>query len=443
MGLRQFGPFTSETMSRFTPKVRVAIVGPSSAREQRRILLQSLRSEQKAQDRSGYVPDFPGFEAVFGAEFVPAAAPTQLTLPESLSDDADPAEEVAQALRAALATLAAMRDQFDLAVFHLPDAWSHGTRTDEFDAHHLLKGFAAPLGIPTQVLNDRTFAVEQAAARAWRLGIAAYVKAGGVPWKLAPLDGVPAESAYVGLAYGFRGNPRNAEFVTCCSQVFDADGGGMQFVAYDARDIDDLDAVRRNPYLSRADMRAVMAQSLELYQRRNGGRIPLRMVLHKTTAFTDGELEGALDALAAVPEVECINITPHVSWRGVWLKASKDPSKKSEPDGYPVRRGTMVPMSGTQGLLWIAGSVGGVSTRGNYFQGGKSIPAPVLFERQAGSGSLDLAAVEMLALSKMDWNNDALYDPAPVTIRYSQRLANTIAQVPDLPRAAYPYRMFM
>ena len=43
----------------------------------------------------------------------------------------------------------------------------------------------------------------------------------------------------------------------------------------------------------------------------------------------------------------------------------------------------------------------------------------------------------------MDWNNDALYDPVPVSIRYSQRLARTIANVHDLPRSVYPYRLFM
>lgn len=443
VGLKEFGPFTSTSMPRFTPKIRVAIVGPDSAKGQRRDLFQSLQQNHAAQDRSGYVPDYPGFAELFRLELTPAPAGAQLTFPEVLADDRNPTAGVYDSLQNALRTLEAVRDQFDVAVFHLPDAWSDGLLTDDFDAHHVLKGLAAPLGIPTQVLNDRTFEFEHAASRSWRLGIATYVKGGGVPWKLAPLDGVPPESAYIGLAYGFRGNPRNAEFVTCCSQVFDADGGGMQFVAYDARDVDDLEAVRRNPYLSRDDMRAVMAQSLELYQRRNGGRTPRRVVVHKTTAFTDGELEGALDALAAVPEVECINITPNVAWRGVWLRAPRDRSLKSEADGYPVRRGTMVPLSGSQGLLWIAGNVEGVSTRGNYFQGGKSIPSPVLFERQAGRGSLDMAAIEILALSKMDWNNDALYDPAPVTIRYSQRLANTIAQVPSLPRAAYPYRMFM
>lgn len=443
IGLRQFGPFTSASVSAFTPRIRLAIVGPDSAKDQRRELFRSLREQHRADDRSGYVPDYPGFAEIFRLDLTPAPAAAQLSLPESLPAGISAPDGVLEALRSALSALEAVRDQFDVAVFHLPDAWNEGLRADHFDAHHVLKGLAAPLGIPTQVLNDRTFNFQPAASRSWRLGIATYVKGGGVPWKLAPIEGVPPESAYIGLAYGFRGDPRNAEFVTCCSQVFDADGGGMQFVAYDARDVDDLEAVRRNPFLSRDDMRAVLAQSLELYQRRNGGRTPRRIVLHKTTAFTEGELEGALDALAAVPEVECINITPQVAWRGVWLKASRDRNRKSEPDNYPVRRGTMVPLSGSQGLLWIAGNVEGVSTRGSYFQGGKSIPSPVLFERQAGRGSLDLAALEILALSKMDWNNDALYDPAPVTIRYSQRLATTIAQVPSLPRAAYPYRMFM
>ena len=50
---------------------------------------------------------------------------------------------------------------------------------------------------------------------------------------------------------------------------------------------------------------------------------------------------------------------------------------------------------------------------------------------------------EAMALAKMDWNNDALYDPLPVTIMYSQRLSRTISNVPSLPGRSYPYRLFM
>ncbi len=46
-------------------------------------------------------------------------------------------------------------------------------------------------------------------------------------------------------------------------------------------------------------------------------------------------------------------------------------------------------------------------------------------------------------LSKMDWNNDALYNHTPVTIGYAQRLARTISKVPTLRRGEYPYRLFM
>ena len=218
----------------------------------------------------------------------------------------------------------------------------------------------------------------------------------------------------------------------------------MQFVAYDARDpLDDSDAARRNPYLSRADMRAVLARSLHLYRRRNGGSIPERVVLHKTTPFSDDELAGSSDALAAVQEIECVQVTADVKWRGVWLQASKREGRKSQPDGYPVHRGIMIPLSGTSALVWVAGNAPSVAQRGSsYFQGGKSIPSPLIMTRHMGRGPLELIASEVLALTKMDWNNDALYDPVPVTIRYSQRLARTIANVPSLPRSVYPYRMF-
>lgn len=446
-GLLTHGPYTETSLAVHSDTVRIAIVGPESALSARRDLLRSVLSEQKPTDRRDYVPPFPGFENLFRVPLVPAPATTQLSLPAQLatSGNESPKAQVQRLISERMRDLAAVRDQFDVAVFHLPDAWEPGLRAEGFDAHDHLKAVGAELGIPTQVLNDRTFKFRYLASLAWRLAIALYVKAGGMPWRLAPMLGVPDDSAYIGLSYAFRGDPRNAEFVTCCSQVFDADGGGMQFVAYDARDpVLDLDNPRRNPYLSRSDMRAVMARSLDLYRRRNGGATPRRVVVHKTPAFRDEELAGVSDALAAVKEVECVHISTNVAWRGVWLTNPKSAKAKSQPDRYPVHRGTMLPLSGTSALLWAAGNATSVAKKGgSYYQGGKSIPSPILLTRQMGSGPLELIASEALALTKMDWNNDALYDPKPVTIGYSGVLARTIANVPTLPREIYPYRMFM
>lgn len=76
-------------------------------------------------------------------------------------------------------------------------------------------------------------------------------------------------------------------------------------------------------------------------------------------------------------------------------------------------------------------------------QGGKGIPRPLLLTRDAGAGPLDYVAAQVLALSKMDWNNDSLYDGLPCAVRCAKVLAKTIKHMPDLAPQPYDYRLFM
>jgi hypothetical protein len=449
-GLVKHGPFSRVSVPIFTPTIRVACVGPRSGQRSVHALIDSLRASHRPGDRPEYVPPYPGFAQLFSSEIsVASHQGAHAIWPDDLDglgrgNDSNASDNLANAMRAALSQLATVRGEFDVAFVHLPDAWESACRTPTFDAHDFVKAVSALEGIPTQIVNDRTFSFPYVASRSWRLAIAQYVKAGGIPWKLAPIPGVPAATAFIGLAYAFRGDPQEGHFITCCSQVFDSDGGGMQFVAYEATDpVTDIEAVRRNPFLSRHDMRAVLARSLRIYQSRNGGAIPRRAVVHKLTGFTEDELAGAADALAGVAELECLEITADVPWRGVWLDAPPNQSQRSRAQGYPVPRGTMVHLSGTTALLWGAGDAPEVADGAHFYQGKKSIPRPLRLKRHAGSGPLELTAAEVLALTKMDWNNDALYDPGPVTVQYSKRLATTIANVPTLPNGEYPYRMFM
>jgi hypothetical protein len=445
-GLLNFGPYSKGSFGGYTSQIRIATVGPESAFKRRGELMVSLRSSYQPSDRSEYVPPYPGFDRLFGVQ-LEAARGAHIKWPDSLGQlpgDGDPQVRLFQAMDAALRRLDTIRNEFDVVLVHFPDSWAAATRSKFFDAHDALKALGAKYNIPTQVLNDRVFTFNYKASLAWRLATALYVKAAGTPWKLAPLKGVPDDTAYIGLAYALRGDQRDAHYVTCCSQVFDMDGGGMQFVAFEARDpVADVADARRNPFLSRDDMRAVLARSLELYQGRNGGNLPKRLVIHKTTAFKQEEIEGAFDALSGVAEIECVEVGAASCWRGVWLIESGRQKSPTKPSGYPVPRGTMVVRSGNSALVWVAGNAPEVSNKGDYYQGKKSIPKPLQLIRHAGRGSLELIAHEALALTKMDWNNDALYDPVPVSIRYSQRLARTIANVPDLPGNVYPYRLFM
>ena len=446
-GLISHGPFSKRSFGTYTPTLRVAMVGPKSGRDSVVALMKLVQQSHRPSDRKEYVPEYPGFQKLFGISLHAASQVARVTWPDLLEDlpfEGTSEQRLQAAFESALSQLDLQRPEFDVVVVHLPDAWANALHTPTFDAHDALKVIGARYGIPTQVLNDRAFTFSAKASIAWRLAIALYVKAGGIPWKLAPLPGVPDGTAYIGLAYALRPHADGVHYVTCCSQVFDMDGGGMQFVAFEARDpVADVQEAKRNPFLSRADMRAVLARSLQLYQSRNGGALPRRLVVHKTTAFREEDIQGVSEALAAVPEFECIEVGSNSSWRGVWMIGNPRGPKPTTPDGYPVPRGIMQTRSGTSCFVWVAGNAPGVSTTSAYYQGGKSIPRPLELTRHAGSGSLQLIAAEALALTKMDWNNDALYDPVPVTIRYSKRLARTIANVPSLPARDYPYRLFM
>lgn len=447
IGLERFGAFDQASFRTYVPEVRIALIGPSSGRQRVRELLGGLNSTYQPQERKEYARPYPGFENLFGAKLQGADRDLYVTWPDAfpkLGQGLEPKDKVRSALRQALDQLSMARDRFDVVAVHFPDAWMPYLRTKEFDAHDELKSLGAQLGIPTQVINDRAFDFKYKGSLSWRLAVALYVKAGGTPWKLARLPGVPDDTAYIGLAYAVRRASASAHFVTCCSQVFDMEGGGMQFVAFEASDaIADESEAKSNPFLSRADMRAVLTRSLRLYQEGHAGKLPRRLVIHKKGGFKEIELDGVRDATGPIREVECLEVGSRSVWRGVWMVESGKPDPPVKAHGYPVPRGTVQMLDSTSALVWVAGNALGATGGKDYFQGGKSIPKPILMRRYMGSGPFDLLASEALALTKMDWNNDALYDAVPVTIMYSQRLARTISNVPSLPGNTYPYRLFM
>jgi hypothetical protein len=49
----------------------------------------------------------------------------------------------------------------------------------------------------------------------------------------------------------------------------------------------------------------------------------------------------------------------------------------------------------------------------------------------------------VLGLTKMDWNNDALYDYLPVTLSYASVLARTVKRMPSIAPRLYEFRLFM
>jgi hypothetical protein len=74
------------------------------------------------------------------------------------------------------------------------------------------------------------------------------------------------------------------------------------------------------------------------------------------------------------------------------------------------------------------GDVRGIAER-SYYQGGRSTPRPIRLVCHAGHGTWDETVRSALALAKMDWNNDALFDMLPVTMAYAKVTAGTTSCV--------------
>lgn len=65
------------------------------------------------------------------------------------------------------------------------------------------------------------------------------------------------------------------------------------------------------------------------------------------------------------------------------------------------------------------------------------------FGTGSGSGDFHLLAADILALTKLDWNNDSPYNSLPVTLGYAQKLAEVVSNVPRLDDNVYQYRLFL
>ena len=241
----------------------------------------------------------------------------------------EPHLTLARALTTGLAGLAAVRSLFDVIVFYLPSRWHAHFTAGEFDLHDHVKAAAARLGLPTQIVTDQAMDYHCRASVSWRLAMALYAKAGGTPYKLAAGGMLDPSAAYIGLAYGIRdaGRPGHS-FVVCCSQLFDGQGGGLEFVAHDVSG--DIDPV--NPLLSRAQMRTVLSRSLSIYADRHAGRRPSHLVVHKVIPFTEEEARGAAEAWGRGDDLDLHQ--PHQARlaRGPGHRGERPPHRRS-----PVR----------------------------------------------------------------------------------------------------------
>ena len=179
--------------------------------------------------------------------------------------------------------------------------------------------------LPTQLLWHRTLAgtrgVQDLATRAWNLSVALMYKARVIPWRLADvIDG----ACYVGTSF-FHPDDNPTSTRTSVAQAFTHRGEG--FVLQGEPFTWKPSLTEKSPHLDRAGAKSLMERVLKVYDDEVHG-LPNRVIVHKTSRYTQDEQDGLHDALGSIRDTALVTL----SHRGI-------PCMR--PGSKPVLRGTL------------------------------------------------------------------------------------------------------
>ncbi|MBD1896925.1 hypothetical protein [Coleofasciculus sp. FACHB-129] len=463
-GMMHYKPLDYDSTS--APKeIKAGIIGSSETIERLAAWLEKCKQgiEAKKSKQQYLFPDFPGF----GEE---DNLPTGISLDdrrnvtiskkdiETLLENKNPNTFLRESVKFFIEELRYIDEKTspDVLICALPEALlerifideeynenpsqqssNHNSQSEvDLDFHDLLKAKAMVLRKPTQIILPETYnagkklkasprkqkahSIQDEATRAWNLYTALYYKALGTPWRLVR-DARDLTTCYIGIS--FYKTLDLSKLYTSTAQIFNERGEGVILRGGQAEQTKD----DRQPYLPAADAAELLSNALALY-RREHRNLPARVVLHKSSRFIPEELEGFQDAL----DKHDINSAEFISFDRI------SGTRLFRYGKYPPLRGTLLTLDDRTHVLYTRGSIDFFST-----YPGMYVPRPLKFRCESVEGTPKALAQEILALTKMNWNNTQFDRGEPITIRAARQVGSILKYLGKNDSLETHYRFYM
>lgn len=290
------------------------------------------------------------------------------------------------------------------------------------DLRHMLKAKVMRFNQPIQLVLPQTYderakvktskksgklRLQDEATRAWNFHTALCYKANHRLWRIVR-NATDLHTCFVGIS--FYRSLNEANLMTSMAQVYDERGEGV-IVRGKAVELSKDD---RQPHLAKDDAYALLASALTEY-RREHKHPPARVVLHKSSSYSQPELDGFNGAVDA----QGLDSADFMVVGKAFTRLFRD-------GRYPPLRGTMLTLDERTHLLYTRGSVPYYAT-----YPGMYVPRPLKFQLAQADGSARQAAEDLLALTKLNWNNTQFDGGLPITMRVAREVGKVLKYVPD------------
>jgi len=302
--------------------------------------------------------------------------------------------------------------------------------------HDVLKAEGLRLRVPIQMVRPSTYTgegkprktgarqiasapLQDEATRAWNIHTALYYKAGGIPWRLLR-SASELSTCFVGIS--FYRSTEGDRLLTSIAQVFNERGEGVIVKGAQAK----LDKDDRQPHLDESDAQTLLANAIEVY-RKEHRTSPARMVVHKTSKMSEGEVRG----FQAASDAHKIDVVELLSLRRSLTRLYRE-------ETYPPLRGTFLELSDATAILYLRGSVQFFKT-----YPGMYVPRPLEISVTRADTTLEHLAQEILSLSKLNWNNTQFDGGEPITVRAARRVGDILKCVPEGGFVQPSFRFYM